>query len=71
METKDDSRIISEDYFLGLLSRMQNYNDKHATKELLGFFEKDMIRLSRFIKMPKEDAIQTMKLELIEVFKRN
>jgi len=50
---------------------MQNYNDKHATKELLGFFEKDMIRLSRFIKMPKEDAIQTMKLELIEVFKRN
>ncbi len=70
MEEKNDSGIKSEDEFLGLLERLQKDNDESATLALLKFFEKDMVRLTRLLRMPKEDAIQTMKVELLECFKR-
>ncbi|OKP82174.1 MULTISPECIES: hypothetical protein [Paenibacillus] len=70
MEEENDSGIKSEDEFLGLLERLQKDNDESATLALLKFFEKDMVRLTRVLRMPKEDAIQSMKVELLECLKR-
>jgi hypothetical protein len=70
MEKENDSGIMSEDEFLSLLSLLQEQNDETATITLLNFYEEDMIRLIRFMRMPKEDALQSMKVELIELFKR-
>lgn len=44
---------------------------RDAMLELLNFFEKDMLKLSRYIQIPREDALQSMKLEMIELFKMN
>jgi hypothetical protein len=40
--------------------------DKGSIEIILQYFEEEIIYLAKFIKMPKEDAIQTLKLELIE-----
>jgi len=36
-------------------------------QKVIDLFEQEMISLSRFIKMPQEDALQTLKLALIEL----
>ncbi|MEF3305641.1 hypothetical protein [Paenibacillus sp. GYB003] len=44
--------------------------DSEALLWLLKYFEQDMIELSRNIRMPQEDALQSMKLELIELISK-
>ncbi|QQZ59956.1 hypothetical protein JI735_25830 [Paenibacillus sonchi] len=70
MEKENDSGIISENEFLKLLFLVQEQNDEIATLKLLDFYEQDIIRLSKFMRVPKEEAIQGMKVELIELFKK-
>lgn len=70
MEKKDDSRDLSENEVLELLMLIQKENDEIATLKLLDFFEQDILHLARFIRMPREDAIQSMKVELIDLLKR-
>lgn len=70
MEKENDSTIKSDEEFMSLLLRVQEQNDQQAATMLLDFFEQDMVRLSKFIRMPKEDAIQSMKVELFELFKK-
>lgn len=70
MEKENDSGIISEMEFLNLLSLVQEENDEIATLKLLDLYEQDIIRLSKFMRMPKEEAIQGMKVGLIELFKK-
>ncbi|MDU0205846.1 MULTISPECIES: helix-turn-helix domain-containing protein [Paenibacillus] len=48
-----------------LLQKAQG-GDKGSIEIILQYFEEEIIYLAKFIKMPKEDAIQTLKLELIE-----
>jgi len=71
MEEKDNSRIISNEQFLSLLTRVQQNNDKEALEILISFFEDDILQLSKFIKWPMEDTMQSLKLELIEILKQN
>lgn len=40
--------------------------DKESIEAVLLYFEEDINNLAKYIKMPKEDAVQTLKLELIE-----
>lgn len=70
MEEENDTGIISENEFLNLLSLVQEKNDEIATLKLLDLFEQDIIRLSKFMRMPKEEAIQCMKVELLELLKK-
>ncbi|WP_246187896.1 hypothetical protein [Paenibacillus tengchongensis] len=70
MEKEDDRGIISEDEFLKLLSLVQEQNDETATLKLLDLYEQDIIRLSKYMRMPKEEAIQGMKVELLELLKK-
>ncbi len=49
---------------MNLLYLVQNDDDSDAMLELLNFFEKDMLKLSRYIQIPRENALQSMKLEM-------
>lgn len=66
MEEQNAEDLISEDQFLELLKRARE-KDSEAILLLLKYFEQDMLQLSRNIRMPQEDAIQSMKLGLIEL----
>ncbi|BFH18391.1 hypothetical protein M5X00_00665 [Paenibacillus alvei] len=68
MEEKMSQVSLSEDEFVGLLS-LARQNNKEAIMKLFYYFEKDIIYLSKFIKMPNEDAIQSIKLELLQLIK--
>lgn len=68
MEKKDDSFTLTEAEFVALLARAYNH-DHNAILKLLYYFEPEMVRLSRYIQMPEEDALQSMRLCLIEQLK--
>ncbi|MCG7408569.1 helix-turn-helix domain-containing protein [Paenibacillus sp. ACRRX] len=69
MEEKKSPFSISEDEFSRLIHLAQQ-NNNDAIVKLINFFKEDIIHLSRFIKMPQEDAVQSMIVELIELFKK-
>ncbi|MBB6672910.1 helix-turn-helix domain-containing protein [Cohnella nanjingensis] len=41
--------------------------DKEATEKIIAYFREDIERLSRYMRMPREEAVQTLTLELIEL----
>jgi len=69
MENKDSPIPMSETEFLNLLS-LAKQNDSEAILKLLEFFKEDILTLSQYIRTDREDAIQSMILELIELFKK-
>lgn len=70
MEKKDAPIPISETEFQNLLS-LAKQNDSEAILKLLVFFREDILALSRYIHTDREDAVQSMILELIELFKKS
>lgn len=69
MEKEFPQNVITETEFLELIQRAQG-NDKEAMLQIIELYEQEMIDLSRYIKMPKEDALQAMITGLIELIKR-
>lgn len=61
---------MSETEFLKLLS-LAKQNDAEAILKLLAFFKEDILALSKYIHTDREDAIQSMTLKLIELFKKS
>ncbi|MGG4145215.1 hypothetical protein ABEW34_19060 [Paenibacillus algorifonticola] len=68
MEAKDAKAAMSDDEFLRLLDLVRQ-NDELAALALIRFFEPEMKRISLFIRMPQEDAVQSMTAELLAFFK--
>lgn len=68
MEKKSNQESIGENEFLVLVRKVQQ-GDTAAMEVLLSMFEADMRLLSRYIPMPEEDALQSMKLEFITLIK--
>jgi hypothetical protein len=54
--------------FLILLEKAEN-GDKLAMENLLQMFNEDMEQLAKFIRLPKEDALQQLKMEFIAMVK--
>ncbi|BFH66791.1 hypothetical protein J27TS7_39760 [Paenibacillus dendritiformis] len=69
METKVSQTSISKLEFMELIKKARE-SDQNAMMEIIKLYESEMIYLSRYIKMPKEDALQAMILGLIELIKR-
>ncbi|MBN3525201.1 helix-turn-helix domain-containing protein [Paenibacillus apiarius] len=69
MEKEFPQNVITETEFLELIQRAQG-DDKEAMLQIIELYEQEMIDLSRYIKMPKEDALQAMITGLIELIKR-
>lgn len=67
MEEKNAFRIISDDELQKLICKIQQEQDQEAMYHFLMLFQTDILRLSRFLKIPKEDAIQSMQLGMLEL----
>ncbi|SFS70592.1 hypothetical protein [Paenibacillus sp. 453mf] len=70
MEKKIDPEHIPENEFLRLVAGVKQ-GDEGSMTRIIEMFEEDMRILSRYIPMPKEDALQSMKLELIELIRNS
>lgn len=67
MEAQKLAVSLSEDQFISLLHRVQQHSDQTAMLELLHYYEEDMKHLSKYLRMPYEDAMQTLRTELLEL----
>jgi len=47
--------------------RMAKQGDKNCMDEIINFFTGDIEYLSKYIMLPREDAIQSLKIELINI----
>ena len=61
-EHPDHSRI--SDSFLATLKRAER-GDKQAMEQILHLFETDIQYLASFIRLPRDEAVQTLKAEFI------
>lgn len=69
MEEKSTPIPLTDSEFITLL-QLARQGDHEALLKLIRFFEEDVSRLIRFIRLPKEDAEQSMITEMIELFKK-
>ncbi|MEJ3720089.1 hypothetical protein WGM54_19080 [Paenibacillus polymyxa] len=68
MEKKNATGNEGEDRKLEqLINRIIVDKDEQSMLDFLSLFEEDMDVLSRYMRMPKEDAIQWLKLGLMEI----
>ncbi|WP_231503496.1 hypothetical protein [Paenibacillus sp. 1-18] len=72
MEEESSSRIMSDDEFMKLVKLAQTKSDVEAMNTIFQYFDQDIKRLSKLLRMPKEDAIQSMKTQPLElIMKKN
>ncbi|NUU61529.1 helix-turn-helix domain-containing protein [Paenibacillus agri] len=69
METKDDPGIIPDREILELL-RAAKQGDTEAMLQLIDLYEEDILRISKFIHLPEEDAVSAIILEFLEFIQR-
>lgn len=65
MEKKDDTEIISDGQILELV-RAARQKDHDAMLQLIQIYKEDILKLSKFIHLPQEDAISQIVLEFLE-----
>lgn len=70
METKDDSKIISDDQLLKLLNAAKK-KEAEAMLQLIDLYIDDILRISKFIYLPEEDAISAIILEFLELIQES
>ncbi|GGH11162.1 hypothetical protein [Paenibacillus segetis] len=68
MEAKNDPGVISDDEFLNLLHKAKD-NDAESTLKLIELFKSDILRTSKYIYMPEEDAVSNIIVEFLEMIK--
>ncbi len=69
METKKHSVPLPDLQFISLLEQARRPDGQQAMLELLDYYEPEMRQLSRYMPMSREDAMQALRLELIELLK--
>lgn len=67
MEAQKLALPLSEDQFVNLLQLVQQQQDQAAMLALLDYYEEDIKHLSKYLRMPYEDAMQTLRTELLEL----
>ncbi|MEK5400214.1 helix-turn-helix domain-containing protein [Paenibacillus sp. FSL K6-2859] len=70
MEKKDDTEIIPDGEFLELV-RAAKKKDPDAMLQLIQLYKEDIVKLSKFIHLPQEDAVSQIVLEFLECILRN
>ncbi|WP_156934120.1 hypothetical protein [Paenibacillus zanthoxyli] len=72
MEEQDAQRNEAEDREIEqLIERIVVYHDEQAMLAFLALFEEDMNVLSKYMRMSKEDAMQSLKLGMLEMILNN
>lgn len=70
MEKENAESIISDAEFIKLLKLARN-GDQEAMSSILHLFEEDIQKTSRYIRMSREDAVQSIVTDFIEDLKRD
>ncbi len=70
MEKENAASIISDAEFIKLLKLARN-GDQEAMSSILHLFEEDIQKTSRYIRMSREDAVQSIVTDFIEDLKRD
>jgi hypothetical protein len=70
MEKKNDTKIITDDQFLELI-RSARLKEPDAMLQLIQLYKEDILKLSKFIHLPQEDAVSQITLEFLECILRN
>lgn len=70
MEAKNDPAAIPDSEFLALL-RAARADDHDAMLQLIELFKNDIMRSSRYIHLPQEDAVAEIVVELLQFIKDN
>lgn len=65
MEKKDDTEIITDGQILELI-RAARQKDPDAMLQLIQLYKEDILKLSKFIHLPQEDAVSQIVLEFLE-----
>lgn len=65
-EENQKSAFQRNECFISLLKKAKE-GDSTSVIEIMEIFEPEIHYLARFIKLPKEDAVQSLKAELIEL----
>lgn len=69
METQKHPIPLPDLQFISLLEQARRPDGQQAMLELLDYYEPEMRQLSRYMPMSREDAMQALRLELIELLK--
>ncbi|MEK5240402.1 hypothetical protein NST99_32635 [Paenibacillus sp. FSL L8-0470] len=70
MENKDDAEMITDRQILELMQAVRQ-KDPEAMLELIQLYKEDIVNISKFIHMPKEDAVSEIILEFLEYIQRS
>ncbi|TKH46707.1 hypothetical protein C1I60_00735 [Paenibacillus terrae] len=70
MEKENAESIISDAEFIKLL-KLARGGDQEAMSSILHLFEEDIQKTSRYIRMSREDAVQSIVTDFIEDLKRD
>ncbi|NEU28564.1 hypothetical protein FKV70_15455 [Paenibacillus ottowii] len=65
MEKENAQRVISDAEFVQWLKLAQS-GDQEAMSRILYLFEEDIQKTSRYIRMSREDAVQSIVVDFIE-----
>ncbi|MBP1177989.1 putative protein tyrosine phosphatase [Paenibacillus sp. PvR133] len=65
MEKENAQRVISDAEFVQLLKLVRS-GDQEAVCRILQLFEEDIQKTSRYIRMSREDAVQSIVTDFIE-----
>ncbi|KAF6577414.1 MULTISPECIES: helix-turn-helix domain-containing protein [Paenibacillus] len=65
MEKENAQRVISDAEFVQLLKLVRS-GDQEAMYRILQLFEEDIQKTSRYIRMSREDAVQSIVTDFIE-----
>ncbi|GGH63734.1 hypothetical protein GCM10008014_41420 [Paenibacillus silvae] len=66
MEKKNIKNSIEEIEFMNLVEQFRNGDDSSFIA-ILGLFEEEMEQMAKYIRMPKEDVMQSLRLGLLEM----
>lgn len=69
METQKSAIPLPDEQFITLLEKARGPHGQQDMLELLAYYEPEMQQLSRYMPMDHEDAMQALRLELIELLK--
>ncbi|KAF6655026.1 MULTISPECIES: hypothetical protein [Paenibacillus] len=58
---------MSDDEFIKLVKLAQTQSDVEAMNAIFQYFDQDIKRLSKLLRMPKVDATQSMKTQLLKL----
>lgn len=68
-EINDRNVQLSKDQSFSSLLQLAERGDQQALEQILSIFEDDMQYLACFIKMPREDSLQQMKVAFIDMIR--